>query len=225
MRTQLVVEVAPLIELGLAMREAAPGGRAVKHFDLEGAMEAFAFTLRLRVIRPAMSEIDSQAQKPDTKPSKAAAWIGTGPRGSIIAQDAIGEAVALEGALQSGLNLGTIDCGASAQNQGEAGVIVENGEGVAAPAASERKIAFKVHLPELVGSLVRETLIGGLRGGVREHAASVTFEDGSDGADGWEMMPWVLFTQEMVQLSRTPTGKTMVEIEHEQFGLGAGLSR
>lgn len=189
MRTQLVVEVAPLIELGLAMREAAPGGRAVKQFDFEGAMEALAFTLRLGVIRPAMSEIDSQAQKPDAEPSKAASRIGTSPRGSIIAQDAIGEAVALEGALQSGLNLGTIDCGTSAQNQGEAGVIVEKGEGEAAPAACEREVAFKIHLPELVGSRVRETLIGSLRCGVREHAASVTFEDGSDGADGWEMLP------------------------------------
>ena len=72
-------------------------------------MEAFAFALGLGVIGPAMSEIDAQAQKPDAEPSKAAPGIGTTPRGSIIAQDAIGEAIALESALQSGLNLGTID--------------------------------------------------------------------------------------------------------------------
>lgn len=187
MRTQLVVDVAPLIKLGLAMREAAPRSSAVKQFDFEGTMEAFAFTLGLGVIRPAMSEIDSQAQKPDAQRSEAGARIGASPRRSIIAQDSIGKAVALEGALESGLNLGAIDCGTSAQNQGEAGVIVENGEGEAAPAAREREVAFKIHLPELVGSLVREALIGSLRCGVREHAASVTFEDSSDGANGREM--------------------------------------
>lgn len=225
MRTQLVVDVAPLIELGLAMREAAPRGRAVKQFDFEGAMEAFAFALGLGVIRPAMSEIDSQAQEPDAERSEAAARIGARPGGGIIAQDPIGEAVALEGALQSGLNLGAIDCGTSAQDQGEAGVIVENGEGKAAPAACEREVTFKIHLPELIGSLVREALKGSLRCGVREHAASVTFEDGSDGADGREITRRDLLTQEVAELTRTPAGETMVEIEHEQFGLPAGLSR
>lgn len=136
------------------------------------------------MIRPPVGEIDPQAQKPDSKSGEAHARIGGRPRAGIIAEDPIRKAIALESAAEGGLDMGTISGGTGAQDQSEAGVIVEDAKGETASAAHQREIAFKIHLPQLVGKLVSEALKGWLWCGITEHPASVTLEDGSDGADG-----------------------------------------
>jgi hypothetical protein len=60
-RADKVVALTELVEAGLALSQIEPGKSLVEQFDLEGAVEAFLFSLGLGVERPAMEHIDSQA--------------------------------------------------------------------------------------------------------------------------------------------------------------------
>lgn len=55
----MVVGVAPLIKVFLGFIEVAIRDGSLEDFDLKGAVEAFAFTLGLRVIGTAVDDIDT----------------------------------------------------------------------------------------------------------------------------------------------------------------------
>ena len=132
----MIVAVRPLIEMVLAMSEISEGDAAIEDFDFQSAMEAFAFALGLWVIRPAVDDIDAQTQKPDTESSKSSSGIGTTPRGSIIAKDAIGKAVARKGIVEGGLDVRTIERRTGFEAKEIAGVIVEQSQRMTAAAAA-----------------------------------------------------------------------------------------
>ena len=108
-----VVALAELVKPGLAMSQIQPRESLVKQFNFEGAVEAFLFTLGLRMERPAMEDIDSQAQQPDSQLSIARRALDASPRAAVIAENATGQAVTSKDALQASLDRRSALIGAS----------------------------------------------------------------------------------------------------------------
>ena len=99
MRTFMVVGLAPSIEVFLSFGEVTVGGGSVEDFDFKGTVEAFAFALSLRVIGTSMDDVNAQAQEPDAEGGQGYGRIRVAPGRSVVAEDAVWQAVTVEDAL------------------------------------------------------------------------------------------------------------------------------
>ena len=125
-----VVDVPPQVEGSLAVRqisEAAP----LQHFNGHGSVEALIFSLCLRVIRASMTDSDAQPQQPDCKRCVGVVLV-MAPRGAIVHQHCVGQAVAPEDSRQALLHHLSLLVTAGLQPQGKPRVIVQNSQRVAA---------------------------------------------------------------------------------------------
>ena len=172
-----VVDVPPQVEGSLAVRqisEAAP----LQHFNAHGSVEALIFSLCLRVIRASMTDSDAQPQQPDCKRCVGVVLV-MAPRGAIVHQHCVGQAVAPEDSRQALLHHLSLLVTAGLQPQGKPRVIVQNSQRVAA-SSGKGEVAFEVHLPQVVGCLVFKSLPGTVLGPLGGVNAAMTTQDRRD---------------------------------------------
>src|SRR5258706_14684152 len=81
MRSLVVVNMPPLVKGLLALCQ-RPVELGAQQFRFEGAMKTFLLALGLRMVRPAMTDLDAQAHQPYGEPGKGVPLIT--PRRAII---------------------------------------------------------------------------------------------------------------------------------------------
>ena len=87
MGPDVIVSVAPAIEVWLAMAEVLPGEITGEQFDFKRPVKPFAFTLGLGMIRAPMDQIDAQSQQPNAQRGEAGFGIGGAPGIAVVGQD------------------------------------------------------------------------------------------------------------------------------------------
>lgn len=147
-RASMVVDRTPVVEGALTLIVAFPCG-AGEDFGFEGTVEALQFSLCLRVIRPPVEDVDPQPPEPDSKLGDRTAVTGIAPGRTIVAEDAFREAVGAEEGFELRSDGDRVLMGTAENAQGEAGVIVKAGEGMAG-ALVGGEVALEIHLPEIV---------------------------------------------------------------------------
>lgn len=120
---EVVVEVAEVVEDGLAMSQIGEDGRA-ESFQAHGAMEAFGLALGLRVIGTAVGDGDAEAKEPDLQ--DGVSRIDAPPTRAVVHEHALGEAVAAEDGFERALNGGGALIGADDDAQSVARVVVQD---------------------------------------------------------------------------------------------------
>ena len=125
--------VAPAIKSLLAVGQIA----LVEQFGFEGAMEAFVFAQGLGMGRPGMTQDNAQAHEPDGQGREGAEGERRAPGRAIIRQHAVRQAP------QVGLDGRALFIGTGVETEGEAGAVVQHGQGVA-PAGGHGEMAFEM---------------------------------------------------------------------------------
>ena len=146
-------------------------------------MEAFVFAQGLGVRGPGMTEGNAQADEPDGQGREGAEGERDAPRGAIIHQHAVGQAIAPEGLRQVGCTVVPCSLGQAWRQRAKREQSSSTGQRVAA-AVGHGEMAFEIHLPQGIGGGVLEALprpLGGGRGGGEPGGAA---ENRGDGARG-----------------------------------------
>ena len=219
MRAFQIIVVAPAVKVVLAGGQIGKGP-LVQQFGFEGAMEAFVFAQGLGVRGPGMTEGNAQADEPDGQGREGAEGERDAPRGAIIHQHAVGQAIAPEGLRQVRLDRRALFIGTGMETEGEAGAVVQHGQGVA-PAGGHGEMAFEIHLPQGIGGGVLEALprpLGGSRDGGEPGGAA---ENRGDGARrGYGGIAQSLETG--VQFAAAPRGVLGAQLQDRRFERGGG---
>src|ERR1022692_370379 len=121
-------------------------------------MEAFVLALSLWVVGARVRDADIQADEPRGEGGEAMVAVAA-PGGAVVHGDALGQAVEAEDGRKLLLDGLSTLVGAGLQAQSKAGVVVEDGQRVAAGGVGG-EVAFEVHLPKQVGCGVFEALEG-----------------------------------------------------------------
>ena len=163
-RTFKIVEVAPLVEAFLRNSEVVEAFIA-QDLGLERAMETLVFALGLRMMRATVAQTHAESQKPYFESREVAfgPGRGVGSPPSVVTEDDLGQAVATHN--RPGLDGLFLLIRTRFQAQGKATVVVEHRQGIAPSAAGERKVALEIHLPQFVGRVSFEALVGDVFGG------------------------------------------------------------
>src|SRR5262245_39025918 len=158
-RTLAVIDLAPPIKSRLAIGDQAEGMIA-QQFLSERAMKALVLALRLRVVRARMRNEYAQPQQPDGQHGVVILLIAArAPRHAVVHRHPPGQPIAAEGLNQGRpYGLGRLIT-AGLQNQGEARMIIERSQRIAATGI-EREVAFEIHLPQIIRRRVLESLPG-----------------------------------------------------------------
>ena len=104
----------------------------------------------------------------------------TAPRGAVVHEQAFGQAIDTEDGAQPFLHRPGALVGACLKANGEARVVVDDGQGMA-PANAGGEVALEVHLPEVIGARMLEPLPVAL-GTFGNGDAVVPAQDRRDGA-------------------------------------------
>ena len=121
-------------------------------------MKAFVFALRLRMIRPAVTDRDTQPQQPNRQRRVLVRQIVT-PRRAVVHQHPLGQAIAAKSGRQLLLHRGGPLVAARLQAERITRMVVEHGQRMTALLIAQMKVALEIHLPELVRSLLLESLV------------------------------------------------------------------
>src|SRR5213593_926868 len=114
-------------------------------------MEAFIFTLGLGMMRTRKRQADAQTNQPYRELCvTSSTMMVNSPGRAIIHGQSPGQTVTTKDANQSGASSFGSLIRTSHQSQSKARVIVEHRQGIATTAA-QSEIAFKVHLPQVIG--------------------------------------------------------------------------
>ena len=143
-----VIDCPPVVEGSLqlgAVRKPFP----LKHFRLQAVVKTLQLALRLWIIRPGMTDPDTQAHQPQLQCRPGAGRVA--PVRTIIHRHPVRQTISLKHTNQLLLHGLASFISAVRQTQGKTGVVVEQGERMAA-AATEGEVALKIHLPEPVRS-------------------------------------------------------------------------
>ena len=175
-------------------------------------MEALVLAQRLGVVGPAVADGDAQAAQPDGERG-VGMRRSLAPGTAIVDQQAVGQPVALEGCHQVGAHGRGALVGTGGQAEGVARVVVEDGEGMAAPGAAG-PAGFEVHLPQSVGVRVLKALEGArLAGPLRRIQGVVPPQDRGDGGGRGQRLD-ALAGQQHPQLARAPGGVLGAQRQH-----------
>lgn len=178
-RSLKVVALPPGVEVALGVEQIIETLTGQK-FELQGAMEALVLAECLRMIRPRVRDFDAELNEPYTEQGE-----GTieriSPGRAVVGRDTVRESVAAEGVGKCAFHGVALLIGAGAQTEIESGVVIEDGQGVAALAVVHGDMPFEIHLQERVGSGVLETLKGWMSVGAGRVDAPVSKHNGVDG--------------------------------------------
>jgi hypothetical protein len=174
----------------------------------DGAMEAFDLAPGLRVIGATMPDGDAQPQQPGRQ--RGDPPLATrAPRGAMIGEDGLRQAVALKNRRQLGHDPGLLLVGTGGQAQREAGMVVEDGQGMD-PSGFQGAMPHEVHLPQVVRGVMREAHEVAAWGSAGEQP--VPTQDGRDGARG--RRHHALTRQGMMQLATAPGRVALPQRQH-----------
>jgi hypothetical protein len=188
-----------------------PPGAAADHLGLERAMKALVLALRLRVEGPAMAHGNPQAQQPDAEAGPG--LIGAvAPGRAVVHQHALGQPVAAKDPGQDSLNRHGAFVGAGRHSQGEARMVVEHGQRVAAP-GGHREMPLVVHLPQLVGRGALEPPEGLVPGAFLGIDQPMAMQDRRDGA-GARHPALAKLGQTPLQLAPAPAWMLQAQPDH-----------
>jgi len=219
--TLLVVDRPPLIEDLLAVGQITQIV-AAQDLGLERAMKALFLALGLGMIGSAVEDADAQPDQPDGQRGPLAA--ATAPGRGVVAEQVLGQAVALKETLQVGAHGGGVFPTTGAQPEQVTGMIIEDGQRMAAAAATQGHMAFEVHLPKLIGVRSLEALPGlMLLTGPRLDPAFPAQERANGAVRGQVADAQVL--QPAAQLARTPRRVLGPQLQQALADLRRGLIR
>src|SRR5437016_3747638 len=155
---QLIADL-PQVNLHYSMRSKVHIENSLgQHLDFQTAMKAFVFALRLRMIRPAVTDRDTQLQQPNRQRRVLVRQIVT-PRRAVVHQHPLGQAIAAKSGRQLLLHRGGPLVAARLQAERITRMVVEHGQRMTALLIAQMKVALEIHLPELVRSLLLESLV------------------------------------------------------------------
>src|SRR5438874_4598834 len=158
----VIIDLAPQGKAGLH-RGVIPVTAALQHFQLQGAMEALFLALSLRMIRATMTDANAQAQQPDGQRGIGMVRV-ISPRRPVIHQHALRQSIATKRFPQDPLHGLARFIPASLQTQGITRMIIQDRQGMATLPIAQAKVAFEVHLPQLIGGGLLEPLPGSVLG-------------------------------------------------------------
>src|SRR5713226_5382403 len=114
-------------------------------------MEAFSFALGLGMMRTRKRQADAQANQPHRELSVTSSVMTIyGPGRAVVHRHAPGQTITTKDTNQRGASSFGSLIRTSHQPQRKARMIVEHRQGIATTAA-QSEIAFKVHLPQVIG--------------------------------------------------------------------------
>ena len=156
MRPHVIVAMAPFVKSRLYALEV--GKQSIgQHFDFQGAMKAFFLTLRLRMIRTAVRNGNAKLQQPNRQWREPMQDV-IAPGRTIVHQHPLGQAIAPKSCRQLLLNGRCLFIAAGLQAKRITRMVIEHSERVTAFMIAQTKVSLEIHLPELVRSLVFESL-------------------------------------------------------------------
>src|SRR2546429_896688 len=168
----VIIDLAPQVKAGLH-RGVIPVTAALQHFQLQGAMEALFLALSLRMIRATMTDANAQAQQPDGQRGIGMVRV-ISPRRPVIHQHALRQSIATKRFPQDPLNGLARFIPAGLQTQRIPRMIIRIRQGMATLPIAQAKVAFEVHLPQLIGGHLLKPLPGPMLGRCGRVYASLT---------------------------------------------------
>src|SRR3984893_996776 len=158
MRPLEIVDFAPGIEGALRFGEIAKAAQC-EHLGFERAVEAFVLAATLRVIRPAMNDMDTKLEKPYRKPCPPFTR-GVSPGRAVVDEECLRQAVAAEGQFQTAAHVIAALIAESLQAQVIARMIVYHRQWMALRVVTKPHPALEVHLPQQIWRQHLKTLAG-----------------------------------------------------------------
>src|SRR5713226_350049 len=158
MRPQVIVTVAPFVKTKLHPLKVSKHSLG-QHLDFQTAVKAFVFALGLRMIRPTVTDGNTEPQQPNRQRRVLMRPV-ISPGRTVVHQHSLRQAITAKSSSQLGLHGAGLLIAAGLQAQRVTRVIVEHGQRMTALAIAQAKVTLKIHLPELVRSLLCESLIG-----------------------------------------------------------------
>src|SRR5712692_5906105 len=157
MRSLVIVTMTPLIKTALHAFKVAKAS-VCQQLDFQSPMKALILALGLRMIRPTVTDGNSQPQQPNRQRRMLVLTI-TSPRRAVVHQHPLRQTITAKSGGQSVFYRGGLLIAAGLQAQRIARVIVEHSQRMTALAVAQLKVAFEIHLPQLVRSLLLKPLI------------------------------------------------------------------
>jgi hypothetical protein len=138
----------PVVEGLLTSREITEA-LAAEHLGFQRAMKALVLALGLRVERPTVGHPHAKPHQPDGE-AGVRLMTAIAPRGTIVHQHRKRQAIAAEHGDQLPAHGRLLLIAARRNPQRIARMVIEHRQRMTAPSC-QRKVAFEVHLPQLVG--------------------------------------------------------------------------
>ena len=183
-RPQMVIDRAPLVQ-ALLQGSQIGKGRPIEDLGFQRAMETLLFALGLRMVRPAVTNPNAQPQQPDRQRSVGMLAI-TAPGRAVIQQHPLRQSITAKGFGQPLLNRVPPLIAAPLQTDGIAGMIVQHRQRVTAGAIAQGKMPFEIHLPQLIGGLMLETLPPLMFGRLGRVDPPMTAQNSMNGTGRWQ---------------------------------------
>jgi len=206
----MVIDRAPLIQALLHSTQIGKD-RAIENLGFQRAMETLFFALSLRMARPTVTNPNAQLQQPDRQRSVGMLAV-TAPGRAVIQQHPLRQSVTAKGFRQSLLNRVPPLIAAPLQADGIAGMIIQHRQGVTAGSIAQGKMPFEVHLPQLIGGLMLETLPRLMFGRLGRVDPPMPLQYGMYGTGGWQ--PGL--TQGLQPRPNLASSPSWVRIAHRQ---------
>jgi len=133
-------------------------------------VEALILAAALRVVGPAVQEIDAELDEPHTEPGEALSRA-VAPRRAVVDEHRIRQAILAKGPVKGATHRGLLFIGTGGKADGIARVVVHHRQRMASLPIGERHPAFEVHLPQKIWSFLLEPPEWTRRAERRDHPA------------------------------------------------------
>src|SRR6266852_784253 len=158
MGSLVIVTMSPRIKTVLHAFKVAKGAVG-QQLDFQSPMKALVLALGLRMIRPTVTDGNSQPQQPNRQRRMLVLTIAS-PGRAVVHQHPLRQPITAKSGSQSLFYRGGLLIVAGLQAQRIARTIVEHSQWMTALAVAQLKVAFEIHLPQLIRSLLFKPLIG-----------------------------------------------------------------
>src|SRR5213080_462537 len=158
MRSLVIVTMTPLIKTALHAGKVAKAAVG-QQLDFQSPMKALVLALSLRMIRPTVTDGNSQPQQPNRQRRMLVLTI-ISPGRAVVHQHPLRQTITAKSGGQAFFYRGGLLIAAGLQAQRIARTIVEHSQRMTACAVAQGRVAFEIHLPQLIRSLLCKPLIG-----------------------------------------------------------------
>src|SRR5882762_3804509 len=157
MRSHMIIAVAPFIKTNLHRFKVAkdPLGQ---YFNFQTAMKTFVFALGLRMIRPTVANANTQEQEPNRQRRVSMLEV-VSPRRPVIHQHALGQAITAKSGRKLLFYGPGLLVAARLKAQRVTRMIIEHGQRMTTLAVAQSKVAFEIHLPQLIWPFMLKPLV------------------------------------------------------------------